>query len=203
MKEVIIVEKIIRTLTEKLNYVVVLIKESKDIDKLTIDELQIQITLLAQREETEDEDEDGDVEEGEEGKAIIKPQLNALNYECPSLDKEVNYTKFDEDDILLMSYVEMPLHHEKSNDAWFLGSRCSNHMCGDKSKSLRWMNDKEGLEVDLEWGDEFDNSSKEHTDTSTNEEEERGGTNSYQTRAQHDTTYNVANEESRVRRAPR
>ena len=39
MKDVTIVEKILRTLTEKFNYVVVSIEESKDIDVLTIDEL--------------------------------------------------------------------------------------------------------------------------------------------------------------------
>jgi hypothetical protein len=39
MKDVTIVEKILRTLTEKFNYVVVSIEESKDIDALTVDEL--------------------------------------------------------------------------------------------------------------------------------------------------------------------
>jgi hypothetical protein len=39
MKDVTIVEKILRTLTEKFNYVVVSIEESKDIDVLTVDEL--------------------------------------------------------------------------------------------------------------------------------------------------------------------
>ncbi|GMJ02453.1 hypothetical protein HRI_003914500 [Hibiscus trionum] len=40
MKDVTIVEKILRMLTEKFNYVVVSIEESKDIDALTIDGLQ-------------------------------------------------------------------------------------------------------------------------------------------------------------------
>jgi len=40
MKEVTIVKKILRSLTKKFNYVVVSIEKSKDIDKLTIDELQ-------------------------------------------------------------------------------------------------------------------------------------------------------------------
>jgi hypothetical protein len=40
MRDVTIVEKILRTLTEKYNFVVVSIEESKDIDSLTIDELQ-------------------------------------------------------------------------------------------------------------------------------------------------------------------
>ncbi|XP_073260147.1 uncharacterized protein [Populus alba] len=40
MEDVKIVEKILRTLTEKFNYIVCCIEESKDIDKLSVDELQ-------------------------------------------------------------------------------------------------------------------------------------------------------------------
>jgi hypothetical protein len=37
----------------------------------------------------------------------------------------------NEEEILLMSHVE--LHETKREDAWFLDSTCSNHMCGDKA----------------------------------------------------------------------
>ncbi|XP_028071131.1 uncharacterized protein LOC114273526 [Camellia sinensis] len=40
MQDVIVVEKIPRSLSEKFNYVVCSIEESKDIDQLSIDELQ-------------------------------------------------------------------------------------------------------------------------------------------------------------------
>lgn len=40
IRDVTIMEKILRTLTEKFNYVVFSIEESKDIDALTVDELQ-------------------------------------------------------------------------------------------------------------------------------------------------------------------
>ncbi|XP_024965634.1 uncharacterized protein LOC112505835 [Cynara cardunculus var. scolymus] len=40
MDDVKIVEKILRTLTDKFNFVVCSIEESKDIDQLTVDELQ-------------------------------------------------------------------------------------------------------------------------------------------------------------------
>lgn len=39
MADVTIIEKILRLMTKKLNYVVCLIKESKDIDSMAIDEL--------------------------------------------------------------------------------------------------------------------------------------------------------------------
>ena len=38
----------------------------------------------------------------------------------------------EEEEVLLMSYVEM--HEATREDAWFLDSGCSNHMCGDKDK---------------------------------------------------------------------
>jgi len=39
MRDVTIVEKILRSLNDKFNYIVCSIKESKDIDHLSIDEL--------------------------------------------------------------------------------------------------------------------------------------------------------------------
>ncbi|KAG6383222.1 hypothetical protein SASPL_157029 [Salvia splendens] len=49
MSESTIVEKILRTLTEKFNYIVVSIEESKDIDSLTIDELQSSLIVHEQK----------------------------------------------------------------------------------------------------------------------------------------------------------
>jgi hypothetical protein len=48
------------------------------------------------------------------------------------MNKEVNYAELDEEEeILLMSHME--LHEARHEDAWFLDSRCSNHMYGDKA----------------------------------------------------------------------
>ena len=42
----------------------------------------------------------------------------------------MNYVNFDEEgEMLLMAYVEENI--AKGRDAWFLNSKCSNHMCGD------------------------------------------------------------------------
>ena len=49
MSESTIVEKILRTLTEKFNYIVVSIEEYKDIDSLTIDELQSSLIVYEQK----------------------------------------------------------------------------------------------------------------------------------------------------------
>ena len=49
MTDVKIVEKILRTLTEKYMYVVVYIEESKDIDKMSIEELQSTLIVHEQK----------------------------------------------------------------------------------------------------------------------------------------------------------
>ncbi|CAL1388530.1 unnamed protein product [Linum trigynum] len=49
MSDVKIVEKILRTLTERFNYVVCSIEESKDIDTLTVDALQSSLLVHEQR----------------------------------------------------------------------------------------------------------------------------------------------------------
>ncbi|GMI63413.1 hypothetical protein HRI_000010600 [Hibiscus trionum] len=49
MKDITIVEKILRTLTDKLNYVVVSIEVSKDIDAISIVELQSSLVVREQK----------------------------------------------------------------------------------------------------------------------------------------------------------
>ena len=59
-------------------------------------------------------------------------QLGHFRYECPSRNKEAHYAEFEEEEeMLLMSYVE--LYKARKEDAWFLDSGCSNHMCGDQT----------------------------------------------------------------------
>lgn len=49
MKDVTIVEKILRSLTDRFNYIVCSIEESKDIDELSIDELQSSLIVHKQK----------------------------------------------------------------------------------------------------------------------------------------------------------
>ena len=47
------------------------------------------------------------------------------------MNKEAHYAELNqEDEVLLMSYVE--LHKRRRDEAWFLDSGCSNHMCGEQ-----------------------------------------------------------------------
>lgn len=49
MNDVKIMEKILRSLTDKFNYIVCWIEESKDIDALTVDELQSSLIAHEQK----------------------------------------------------------------------------------------------------------------------------------------------------------
>ena len=58
-------------------------------------------------------------------------QLGHFRYECP-WNKEANYAELDEEEeMLLMSYVE--LYKGRREDAWFLDSGYSNHMSGNQT----------------------------------------------------------------------
>jgi hypothetical protein len=58
-------------------------------------------------------------------------KLGHFSYECPSWEKAANYVELDEeDDMLLMSYVEH--NNSTKEEVWFLDSGCSSHMSGNK-----------------------------------------------------------------------
>ncbi|KAA8522100.1 hypothetical protein F0562_012586 [Nyssa sinensis] len=125
MTNVTICEKILRSLTDKFNYIVCSIEECGDMVALTIDELRSSLIVYKQK-----------FHKSSGVKQALKLTTDERvggrgRYECPYWNKEANYTKVnEEDEMLLMSYVES--HEVKRNDAWFLDSRCSNHMCGNR-----------------------------------------------------------------------
>lgn len=156
MQDVTIVEKILQYLTDRFNYIVYSIEESKGIDALSIDELQNSFIVHEQKFQKHNMEEQAlkvtsedrfYVRRGPRGRergrgcfVFIKStvecykcrKLGHFQYECPTTDKETNYAELNnEEEILLMSHVE--LFDNPREDAWFLDSGCSNHMCGDKA----------------------------------------------------------------------
>jgi len=152
-------KKILRSLSEKFNYVVCSNEESKDIYQLSIDELQSSLIVHEekfQRHTGEEqalkisqEDKFGARGRGRgahrgRGRGRRQPYNKAttqcfkchnfghFQYECPRWDKEANYAEIgEEEEMVLMSYVEM--NDARRGDVWFLNSGCNNHMCDDKT----------------------------------------------------------------------
>ncbi|GKA10686.1 retrovirus-related pol polyprotein from transposon TNT 1-94 [Tanacetum coccineum] len=136
MDDVKIVEKILRTLTDKWNFVVCSIEESKDIDEMTVDELQSSLLVHEQKFKRN--------HDGDDVQALKVTKTKMTKYELFSSSrvnkKETNYAAIGEakggeesEQLLLMAYTP---EVTKSN-VWFLDSGCSNHMSGDPS----WFSD--------------------------------------------------------------
>ncbi|KAH0655583.1 hypothetical protein KY285_030465 [Solanum tuberosum] len=147
-----VVEKILRSMTSKFNYVVCPIKESKDTSTLIINELQRSLLVHEQRLIPLIEDEHAlkiylgklfggrgrsfgrggrGRGKGRFDKATVEcyncHKLGHFQRECPQNGKEENYAKTQEE-MLLMAYVD---NADKEN-TWYLDSGCNNHMCGNR-----------------------------------------------------------------------
>lgn len=157
IRDVAVVEKILRSMTSKFDYVVCSIEESKDTETLTIDELQSSLFVHEQRMTSHVEEEQAlKITHGDQfgargrgrgssrgrgrgrgrqsfDKATLEcyncHKLGHFQWECPSKEKEANYAETQEE-MLLMAYMDM--NKVNIEDKWFLDSGCSNHMCGKK-----------------------------------------------------------------------
>lgn len=159
MKPIVIIEKILRSMTSKFNYVVCSIEESHDLTTMSIDELQSSLLVHEQRMQTPSveeqalkvthEDISGARGRGRGGfrgrgrgrgrqpfnKALVEcyncHKLGHFQYECPQWEGGANYAELDEsEEMLLMAYADF--NDDKNKEAWFLDSGCSNHMSGSK-----------------------------------------------------------------------
>ena len=157
-----VVEKILRSMTSKFDYVVCSIEESKDLDTLTIDELQSSLLVHEQRMTSHvlEEEQALKVTHGDHSgsrgrghgnyrgrgrgrnrrsfdKATVEcyncHKLGHFAWECPHRETGAYYAE-NQEEMLLMAYVD--LNKTSREDTWFLDSGCSNHMCGKKDYFL-------------------------------------------------------------------
>ncbi|CAJ2658384.1 unnamed protein product [Trifolium pratense] len=158
MEQVTVVEKILRSMTEKFNYVVCSITESNDVTTMSIDELQS--SLLVHEKLMKGKKTHGVIvgEEqalkvsnagrgrgrgsssrgrgrGNQSKEHVEcfkcHKLGHYKNECPDWDTNANYAEFgSKEEMLLMAFSGM--NTDCKHIAWYLDSGCSNHMVGNK-----------------------------------------------------------------------
>ena len=161
MQDVKVVEKILQSLTEKFNYIVCSIEESKNIDQLSIDELESSLIVHEQkfhRNNGEEqalkithENSSGARGRGRGGfrgrgrgrgrqqfdKSTVEcyncHKLGHFQWECPSNEIRADFAETQEE-MLLMACVDV--NKDNKEDMWYLDSGCSNHMCGKKEYFL-------------------------------------------------------------------
>lgn len=133
MPDLKVVEKILRTLSEKFMYVVVSIEESKEIENITLEKLQSSLVVHEQKFRKPEKEDDkllivsqgrgtGSRGRGFNGRGRGRGRgrgftnrstvecykchkLGHFQYECPKWEEEANYAE-DSEDMLLMAYVE-------------------------------------------------------------------------------------------------
>jgi len=162
-----VVEKILRTLTDRFTYVVVSIEESHDTETMSVDELQSTLVVHEQKFRrinrndeqvlTSENSRNGGRGRGRVpnrgrgrgrgrqafSKATVEcfkcHKLGHFQYECPQWNKEANYAELgDTEELVLMATIDEQINKEV---AWFLDSGCSNHMCGDKNAFMELVNE--------------------------------------------------------------
>ena len=157
VKNVAVVEKVLRSMTPKFNYVVCSIEESKDTSMLSIDELQSNLLVHEQRMSNIVHEEHAlKVTHGSQYAGLAGRKIGHLNFggsrqnvdkatvECYNCHKLGHFQweckkgvenfaenqAESEEHMLLMAYIEEK--KQQKTDVWFLDSGCSNHMCGKK-----------------------------------------------------------------------
>lgn len=149
LDDVAVIEKILRSMTPNFNYVVCSIEESKDIDSLSIDELQSSLLVHEQRivgnvieEQALKVSTQGETFQGRgRGRGGFNKEniecygchmFGHYQNECPNQEREekTNFTE-DEEEILFMACVDEIEAHQ-SSDTLYLDSACSNHMTDNK-----------------------------------------------------------------------
>ncbi|KAK2357463.1 hypothetical protein QL285_094729 [Trifolium repens] len=147
MEQVVVVEKILRSMPAKFNYVVCSIEESNDVTALSIDELQSSLLVHEQRMKGQKEHSEEQALKvsnasrgrgrstsrgrgrGRQSRELVEcykcHKLGHYKNEFPDWEGNANYVEQEkEEEMLLMA------HNESSEDyikeAWYLDSGCSN-----------------------------------------------------------------------------
>ncbi|XP_048235661.1 uncharacterized protein LOC107261771 [Ricinus communis] len=163
MEDVAVVEKILRSLAPKFDYVVCAIEESKDIDAFSLDELQSSLLVHEQKMNRNSSTEEQvlraftfthssnfkgrDRGRGRErGNPANISQSNGDGSKHFKVDDQ-QFQEHNEAETLLMV---VQVNEEHNSDKWYMDTGCTNHMCGSKS-FFSYLN--EGFHSTVSFGD--------------------------------------------------
>jgi hypothetical protein len=153
VEQVMVVEKILRSMPAKFNYVVCSIEESNDVTSLSIDELQSSLIvhehrMKGQKEHSEEQElkmgyagrgkgrsSSRGRGRGRQSKELVEcykcHKLGHYRNECPDWEGNAsNYAELKEEEMLLMAYNDEVRNGKE--EIWYIDSGCSNHMVGTK-----------------------------------------------------------------------
>ncbi|KAK2451463.1 putative mitochondrial protein [Trifolium repens] len=154
IEQVMVVEKILRSMPAKFNYVVCSIEESNDVTTLSIDELQSSLLVHEQRMKGQKEHSDEQALKmsnagrgrgrstsrgrgrGRQSRELVEcykcHKLGHYKNECPDWERNANYVEQEnEEEMLLMAHSDS--NEDFIKEPWYLDSGCSNHMIGTKN----------------------------------------------------------------------
>lgn len=162
MTQVMIVEKILRSMTSRFDYVMCSIEESNNLDELTVDELQSSLLVHEQRMnihsgDTRDEqalkvsheEQNGGRGRGRgsgwgRGRGRGRQSSNKATVECFKCHK-LGHFKYEcptwkesanyveiDEEEEMLLMSFVEVNNSKQEEMWFLDSGCSNHMCGNR-----------------------------------------------------------------------
>jgi hypothetical protein len=152
MEQVTVVEKILRSMPAKFNYVVCSIEESNDVTTLSIDELQSSLIVHEQRMKGQKDHSDDQALKmsnagrgrgrgtsrgrgrGRQSKELVEcykcHKLGHYRNECSEWEGSANYAELNEEEMLLMAYNDEIKNCKE--EVWYIDSGCSNHLVGNK-----------------------------------------------------------------------
>ncbi|GAU31045.1 hypothetical protein TSUD_214810 [Trifolium subterraneum] len=133
MTQTIVVEKVLRSMSSRFNYVVCSIEEAHDATTLTIDELQASLLVHERRmQPLHDRDEEQALKISSINRGRGRGRMGGRSGGRGS-GRQTNYAEYDKNqEVLLMTQATDRNNDNSRLEMWFLDSGCSNHMVGRK-----------------------------------------------------------------------
>ncbi|RVW86250.1 Retrovirus-related Pol polyprotein from transposon TNT 1-94 [Vitis vinifera] len=132
MEDVTVIEKILRSMTPKFNYVVCSIEEWKDLDELSIDELQGSLLVHEQKIIQEDKEEQA-LKASTNNNALTMNRSTDRGRGKGRGVRGVRDGEKKEVETLLMA---AQVNEQPQAEVWYVDTSCSNHMCGNLKSNL-------------------------------------------------------------------